>query len=257
MQARTASILVAGTVALAIFGGAAGQAASPVARGGRAFDDQFDAFDLTRWLRTEGGSGGPHMGCTFRAQNLAVRNGNLVMSITDQPSGRERYSCAEYRTHKHYGYGRLFVNLKAARRDGVMTTVSSYTGRPFADPWDEVTVGIAGKDTTKLEIGYVVNSVGYRDTVIDLGFDAAQGFHTYGFERRPDGITWFVDGQAVHSVSAAAGSIPQTPGRIYLQLWNGVGSGAWLKEFRYPGSPVSAEVNWLRFEDSPSVAALD
>ena len=254
MQKRTAAILLASTVAFAILGGPVGHAASLLGRMGGSFEDSFVSFDLARWQKSDGGNGGAHMGCTFRAQNLAVRNGNLELAITERPTGRDRVACAEYRTHKHYGVGRYSVNLKAVRLDGVMTTVSNYTGPPFGDAWDEVTFGIAGKDTTKLEIGFVSNGIGYRDVVIDLGFDAAEGFHTYGFERKPDGITWFVDGRAVHSVDSSVGDLPVMPGRIYLQLWNGAGPGSWLREFRYPGNPVTAQVAWVKYEEQPATA---
>ncbi|HYH38600.1 MAG TPA: family 16 glycosylhydrolase [Azospirillum sp.] len=250
MRTRTAAFLMASTVGLAVLGGSAVKAASLMGRTGGSFEERFSGFDASRWQRSDGWSNGAYMGCAWSARNTIVANGRLSLSITDQPVTRERYACAEYRTHRHYGYGTYSVNLKAVRADGVMTTVSSFTGRPFGDPWDEVTLGIAGKDTTRLEVGYVANGVGHRDVVVDLGFDAAKGFHTYGFERRPDGITWLVDGRPVHTVKAAPADLPQAPGRLYLQLWNGVGNGPWLKEFRYPGTPLVAEVAWVRYEES-------
>lgn len=250
VRAGGAALLLGSTIALAALGGPAVQAASPLGRAGGSFEEHFAAFDTSRWQRSDGWSNNAYMGCGWSARNLAVGNGRLSLSITDQPVSRERYACAEYRTHRHYGYGTYSVNLKAVRADGVMTTVSNYTGRPFGDPWDEITLGIAGKDTTRLEIGYVANGIGHRDVVIDLGFDAATGFHTYGFERRPDGITWFVDGRPVHAVKAAPAELPQAPGRIYLQLWNGAGATPWLKEFRYAGKPLVAEVAWMRYEES-------
>lgn len=247
MRARTAAFLL-----LALTSGSAAGAASLLDRTGGSFEDHFASFDLKRWQRSDGWTNGTYMGCAWSAGNLALQNGHLTLSITERPTAGERYACGEYRTHKHYAYGTYSVNLKAVRADGVMTTVSNYTGRPFGDQWDEITLGIAGKDTTKLELGYVVNGVGHRDVVVDLGFDAAKGFHTYGFERRPDGITWLVDGRPVHSVQGTATDLPRAPGRIYLQLWNGVGASPWLKEFRYPGAPLTAEVAWVRFEEAAS-----
>jgi endoglucanase len=252
MRARTAAFLLGAGMALALGCGSAAGAASLLDRTGGSFEDRFDRFDLKRWQRSDGWGNGTYMGCAWSAGNLALHDGRLALSITERPTAGERYACGEYRTHKHYAYGTYSVNLKAVRADGVMTTVSSYTGRPFGDPWDEITLGIAGKDTTKLELGYVVNGVGHRDVVVDLGFDAARGFHTYGFERLPDRITWLVDGRPVHSVQGAANELPRAPGRIYLQLWNGVGASPWLKEFRYPGTPLTAEIAWVRFEEAAS-----
>ncbi|MCW2246877.1 endoglucanase [Azospirillum fermentarium] len=219
---------------------------------GTGFEDSFLKFDLTRWHKGNGWSNGTYMGCAWNARNLAVQGGNLMLSITGDRAGREQYSCAEYQTNQHYGYGIYQVNLKAVRADGVMTSVSHYTGPPFNDPWDEITMGIAGKDTGKLEVSYVSNGTPHRDTVIDLGFDAAADFHTYGFEWKPDRITWLVDGKPVHTVTGAPGSLPMVPGRLYLQFWNGIGAGEWLKPFKYPGHPLTATVAWVSYREEAS-----
>ena len=227
---------------------------SPLRRTGGSFEDRFETFDLTRWQRGDGWSNGTYMGCGWNARNLAVQDGRLMLSVTAQPSAGQRYSCAEYRTHRPYGHGSYSVNLKAVRADGVMTTVSHYTGPPFGDRWSEITFGIAGKDTTKLEIGYVVDGFGRRDTVIDLGFDAAKDFHTYGFEWTAEGIVWTVDGRPVHTVKGGPDDLPQRPGRLYLQFWNGSGATPWLKPFNYSGRHLAAEVAWVRFQEAGSLS---
>lgn len=152
------------------------------------FEDRFTLFDPSRWQKTDGWSNGTFMGCGWNAANIALRDG-LRLSITDRPSAGERHSCAEYRMRRPYGHGTYTVRLKAVRADGVMTMVSHYTGPPFGDPWDEITFGIAGKDTTRLEIGYVAGGVGHRGVVVDLGFDAARDFHDYAIDWQPDRIT--------------------------------------------------------------------
>ena len=35
----------------------------------------------------------------------------------------------------------------------------------------------------------------------DLGFDASEGYHTYGFDWQKDSITWYVDGKAVYTAT--------------------------------------------------------
>lgn len=249
-RCRTAAAALAGLLLLAGTTGAA--ADSTTRRIGTSFEDSFLSFDLNRWQKGHGWSNGTYMGCAWNAGNLAVRGGNLLLSITDRPNAREQYSCAEYQTNHHYGYGTYQVNLKAVKADGVMTSVSHYTGPPFNDPWDEITMGIAGKDPTKLEISHVSNGTGHRDTVIDLGFDASADFHTYGFEWKPDRIIWLVDGQPVHTVTGKPGSLPMMPGRLYVQFWNGIGAGDWLKLFKYPGRPLTAQVAWVSYKEDAS-----
>ncbi|WP_247896237.1 family 16 glycosylhydrolase [Azospirillum argentinense] len=237
---------------LVVLGASATKADFLLRRAGGSFEDRFTSIDQTHWQRGDGWSNGTYMGCGWNARNVAVQNGRLALSITDQPSAQERFSCAEYRTQRPYGYGTYAVNLKAVRGDGVMTTVSHYTGPPFGDPWDEITFGIAGKDTTKLEIGYVVRGVGRRDIVIDLGFDAAKEFHTYGFEAKANRIAWTVDGRVVHTAEGGLNDLPQSPGWFYLKFWNGSGQSSWLKPFKYSGRPLTAEIAWVRYEEDTS-----
>ncbi|MBP2312039.1 family 16 glycosylhydrolase [Azospirillum soli] len=252
MRKSAAALLLGGVSALLVFGGAAGNATSLLGRtGGSDFEDRFQSFDTMRWQKADGWTNGNYMGCGFRAQNLSVSDGRLALSITEHPTTGTPYACAEYRTRKHYGYGTYAVNLKAVKADGVMTAFSTYTGQPFGHPWDEITFGINGKDTTKAELNYVANGVTNHDVVVDLGFDAAKGFHTYSFEWKPDRITWFADGRPIHTVQSARDDLPQTPGRIYVQLWNGKGETSWLKRFQYPGKPVTAEVAWVRYKEAP------
>lgn len=251
MRTRAAAVLLGGLSAVLVLGGAAG-AASLLGRTGESdFEERFQTFDSMRWQKGDGWTNGNYMGCGLRAQNLSLRDGRLALSITDQPGAGLPFSCAEYRTRKHYGYGTYAVNMKAVRADGVMTAFSTYTGAPFGDPWDEITFGINGKDPTKAELNYVAKGVTNHDAVVDLGFDASKGFHTYSFEWKPDRITWFADGRAIHSVRAARDDLPQAPGRMYLQLWNGKGETSWLKRFDYPGKPVTAEVAWARYKVLP------
>lgn len=249
MTVRGAATLAACFGATLLFIPPATWAQSPFSRVGGSFDDKFAAFDGSRWQRSDGWSNGGYMGCAWNANNLSADKGRVALSITDQPNKQERYSCAELRTWRHYGFGAYTVRLKAVKADGVITAISHYTGPPFGDPWDEITLGIAGKDTTKLEVSHVANGVGYRGMVIDLGFDAAKEFHTYGFEWKQGSITWTVDGRPVHTVQGKPAEIPQSPGRIYVQLWNGSGDTQWLHRFQYPGKPLVAEVTRIAFRE--------
>ncbi|MBP2299038.1 family 16 glycosylhydrolase [Azospirillum picis] len=216
---------------------------------GGSFSDRMTSYESSRWQRSDGWNSGGHMSCSWNRENVAFRDGHLALSITDQPGGRERYSCGELASHRFYGFGSYRVNLKAVKADGVMTSVSHYTGPPFGDPWDELTMGIAGKDTTKLELSYVANGVGHRGTVIDLGFDAAKGTHSYGFDWKPDGIVWMVDDKPVHRVAAKPEDLPRMPGRLILRFWSASGDTQWLRRFTYPGHALTAEVASVSFRE--------
>ena len=93
-----------------------------------------------------------------------------------------------------------------------------------------------------------------REYGIPLGFDGAQGMHVYGFKWTSSGITWYVDGTAVYSVVSSV-AVP-TPKAVDSLLKVGmhqypVSSAAyqWAGTFVYPGSPLVANFDWVRYTD--------
>ncbi|WP_109450071.1 family 16 glycosylhydrolase [Azospirillum sp. TSH64] len=256
-QSGRTTAIGAGLAAL-LLGSAPALADSLFSHIGGSFSETAGSFETSRWQRSDGWKSGGHMNCTWSRANVTAGKGHLALSVSDRiagserVSGSDRYSCGEYSTHRFYGYGAYTVSLKAVKADGVMTSVSHYTGPPFGDPWDEITMGIAGKDTTKLEISYVVNGAGHRNTVVDLGFDAAKGVHSYGFDWKPTGIVWTVDGKPVHQVSGKPEELPRMPGRLMLRFWSASGDTEWLRRFTYPGHPLAAEVASVTYREDPA-----
>ena len=50
------------------------------------------------------------------------------------------------------------------------------------------------------------------------------------YQQREDSITWYVDGIVVHK---AIDDIPQTPGKVMMNAWPGVGVDDWIKITQY------------------------
>ena len=98
------------------------------------------------------------------------------------------------------------------KADGVDTGFFMYTGPSDGDPWDEIDFEFLGYDTTKVQLNYYTDGVGGHEYMLDLGFDASEGYHTYGFDWQPDRITWYVDGVARYS---ATENLPTNPGRLW------------------------------------------
>lgn len=100
-----------------------------------------------------------------------------------------------------------------------------------------------GKDTTKVQFNYYTNGVGNHEYLYDLGFDASEGFHHYGFYWGESSITWYVDEKPVYT---ATKDIPSTPGKIMMNIWNGTGVDSWLN--RYNGvAPLTAQYDWISY----------
>lgn len=132
--------------------------------------------------------------------------------------------------------------MKPIKNNGVVSSFFIYTGPSDSNPWDEVDIEFVGKDTTKVQFNYYTNGTGGHEHYHSLGFDAAGGFHTYGFAWTEGSITWYVDGQEVYTASE---NIPVTPGRVMMNVWPGINVDGWLNPFD-DTVPLHAEYQWVR-----------
>src|SRR5690606_9833299 len=100
--------------------------------------------------------------------------------------------------------------------------------RPGAEnTWGEIDIEILGRDTRSVQLTYFRRGEQHV-TTLPLPFDAADGFHTYGFEWTREAIRWYVDGRLIHEETGANGPLPQRPQRLYLHLWNTETLTEWL-----------------------------
>ena len=217
-----------------------------------SFLDEFDNYNTSLWYLADGWTNGNPFWAGWRADHASFTGSNLILTLDDQPCAGDPNQCSgqpyassEYRTNNFYQYGSVKARLKAAQGDGIVTSLFTYTGPVDGNPHDEIDMEILGKDTTQIQTNYYANNIGGHETVVNLGFDAAQDFHIYSFEWSPDKIQWLVDGAVVHTETG--GPFPNTAGRIMVNLWPGTGVDSWLKPFRYPGTPFDAYYDWIGY----------
>ncbi len=203
----------------------------------------FSAGESPLFEKSNGWSNGDMFNCTWRASNVTFDDGKMQLMINLDGAEEGKYSGGEYRTKDFYGYGMYEVSMKPIKNDGVVSSFFTYTGPSDNNPWDEIDIEFLGKDTTKVQFNYFTNGVGSHEKLYDLGFDASEDFHTYGFKWSKDSITWYVDGKEVHT---ATESIPVTESKIMMNTWNGIGVDGWLNA--YDGkTPLTAEYQWVKF----------
>ena len=203
----------------------------------------FREGEAKEFFASDGWTNGDPFDCGWYAQNAKVADGYLSLTIDRDYTGKYNYSGAEYRTTDSYHYGYYETSMQAIKNDGVVSSFFTYTGPSEDNPWDEIDIEILGKDTTKVQFNYYTNGVGNHEFMYDLGFDASEGFHTYGFDWQPDHITWYVDGKAVYT---AYNNIPSTPGRIMMNAWPGIGVNEWLNAFN-GNTPLTARYQWVTY----------
>lgn len=208
-----------------------------------AFETELEKYDIRMFEIANGWTNGYMFDCTWRRDNVTFEDGIMRLTIdTDGENTKPKYSGGEYRTKGFYSYGLFEVSMKPIKNKGVVSSFFTYTGPSDNNPWDEIDIEFLGKDTTKVQLNYFTNGVGNHEYMHDLGFDASEEFHTYGFEWLPDSITWYVDGEAIYT---ATENIPSTPGKVMMNVWPGTGVDAWLKPF--DGTvPLTAEYDWIR-----------
>ena len=187
----------------------------------------FAAGQAGDFFASEGWTNGKPFDCFWYKQNAQIKGDHLELSIDQKWNASDgntaewtpNYSGGEFRTDKYYHYGYYETSMQAIKNDGVVSSFFTYTGPSDVingkeNPWDEIDIEILGKDTTKVQLNYYRNGQGGHEKMIDLGFDASEGYHTYGFDWQPGKITWYVDGKEVYSMS---GDVPVTPSKISIK----------------------------------------
>ena len=228
----------------------------PPAQG--SFVDQLNAYDTLRWAKADGWANGSPFDNAWRADHITFANSQMSIILDNTAYLGEPYSSGEYRTQGFYGYGCFEASFQPVARPGAVTSLFT-----FAGPYDnggngkhnEIDIEFLGYDTTKFQTNFWTNDDSYvrgHEYVISLGFDASQGQHSYGFKWTSTGITWYVDGVAVYTVvDSAADPTPKVTDslhKIMMNLWPVDSSAsAWVGTFVYPGTPLVARYDWVRY----------
>lgn len=214
------------------------------------------------FFESDGWTNGNPFNVQWTKSNVLYENGVMKLTIDDNPVGSvdtfNEYLGAEARSYQNFGYGDYEVCMKPVKKAGTASTFFLYTGPSEAEnpeyddegnlingnPWDEIDIEFLGKDTTKVQFNYYVNGKGGHEYMYDLGFDASEDFHTYGFRWAEDEIVWFVDGEPVHRVRA--NSLPSTESRILMNYWCGAPAAEnWMGKYSDPGDE-GPEYKWVK-----------
>ncbi len=238
-------------------------------------------------FESDGWTNGDVFNVVWKASNVKYENGLMKLGITEEKATawvgdaavEYNYTAGEARTQNYYHYGDFEVSMKPSANPGTASTFFTCTG-PYdtkfvldangdyvldengqrvtvENPHDEIDIEFLGKDTTHVQFNFFVNGVGGNEYMHELGFDASQGFHTYGYRWEPNAITWFVDGVAVYkvttdtSVTPAANlkivpAIPSTPGRILTNYWCGnERAEGWMGKYNGAVKDQGTEYQWI------------
>lgn len=220
----------------------------------------FSNGPVDAMFASDGWSNGGVFNVWWTGSNVTYTDGQLHLGISEAGDEVEQdYYGGEVRTGLYYGYGDYSVKMKPSKTEGTASTFFTCTG-PYdiangePNPWDEIDIEFLGKDTTGVQFNYYVDGQGGHEYWYELGFDASEEFHEYGFRWEEDSITWFVDGEAVYSVNTEDnGPMPSTPGRILMNYWCGTEDAeGWMGVY----TPDSATVDYEWVKTSAQGAEL-
>ena len=196
---------------------------------GEPFTDRFNRHDITdRWYKSDGWSNGPWMANDWRANAIDSRPGQLTLSLQHSPAGSDHeMASGEIRTHAFHRYGYFEVRMMVPRGPGIVSGVFTYADRNGAVRANEIDIEILGRDTRTAEL--TIHEGGQAtQKKVRLPFDAAEGFHTYGFDWQPAFVRWYVDGIMVHEESGPAARRLVRPQQLILNLWGSRELHAWV-----------------------------
>ena len=212
--------------------------------------DEFNttALDTTKW-KVIVGDGCPTL-CGFgnaelqnyRAQNLAVTGGNLIINTkletTTAPSGNTyQYSSGKLESKvaglgklQTFKYGRIEARMQLPSAGGIWPAFWM-----LADPsnWPytgEIDIMEAKHKNPTSMTGTAIGDAGggnpyFASRTYSAGVDLSTGFHVYALEWGPDVLRFYVDGNLYNTVTpqTAAGAFPFNDNQFYLILNAAVG----------------------------------
>jgi endo-1,3-1,4-beta-glycanase ExoK len=224
----------------------------------KSFVDQLDAYDTRRWTKADGWVNGSPFANAWRADHVTFQAGSMHLVLSSQAYLGMAYSSGELRTKGFYGYGCYEARFKPVKRAGVVTSFFTFAG-PFDNGGNgrhnEIDIEFVGDDTEAVQLNFWANDDRYisrNERRVDLGFDASLAAHNYGFKWTSKRIEWFLDGVALYAVDDSAGNpIPkatQSLQKIMMNVWPVDDTAAsWAGTFVYPGSPLRAEYEFVRY----------
>ncbi|MBO7196486.1 MAG: family 16 glycosylhydrolase [Clostridia bacterium] len=239
-------------------------------------------------FESDGWSNGDVFNVVWKKHNVIYENGIMKLGITEEKATawlndvevEFNYTAGEARTQNYYHYGDFEVSMKPSANPGTASTFFTCTG-PYdtkfvldengdyvldengqrvsvENPHDEIDIEFLGTDTTHVQFNFFVDGVGGNEYMHDLGFDASEGFHTYGYRWTPSAIVWFVDGEPVYMVTTdtsvkEAGNVriveklPSTPGRILTNYWCGNKKAeGWMGIYNGATKDQGTEYQWIK-----------
>jgi beta-glucanase (GH16 family) len=224
-----------------------------------SWQDDFDAFDASRWaLLTHSWDGNL---AQFSTANAQVADGMVTINLTSEPTDTAKpFRGVEMRSTKTVTYGKVEARIRFASGSGVVSgLVTIYTPWPAAD-WNEIDFEHLGQASDSLQTScqvytgpamqppVTVSVTPARfEQMVALGFDAEADFHVYSAEWTPVDVKFIVDGQVVRTWNQEIARM-KLPQNILFTIWAS-SSASWAGAIDDTTAPTSAQMDWIKVYD--------
>lgn len=178
--------------------------------------DDFDSFDTTRWAKATHTF--PENLARFSADNARVEGGLLKLRVTNVQNGDKPYSAAEVYTLQDFTFGRFEGRIKFCAGSGLVSSLFTYK-QNVEESWQEIDIEHLGNLPTSIQYNLIYGSLNdrkYQPKVVTFQWSPTLEFHDYAIEWKPDGITFYVDGQQTHhDVQVTL----QDAAKLHMNVW--------------------------------------
>lgn len=174
----------------------------------------------------------------------------LSVFLIQFPLSANIYKGAEYRTKDAFTYGRFEVRMKAAHRDGMLSSFFTYFDGTPSDPWaaykwNEIDLEIMGRYDDNIQFN-TITPEGNHVSHYPMSASPVLDYHTYAFEWTPDYVAWFVDGVEVLRQTGDHIATLTRPQKIMMNVWNPLNEN-WAGVFNPLALPAFAYYDWVSY----------
>ncbi len=208
---------------------------------GTAFRDDFDSLDRGRWFISDGWTNGEHQNCTWSADQLAVKEGRLSLSLASDDDGA--LQCAEIQSNDRFGYGTYEARMKVPYVAGMNASLFTFIGSPQDLPHNEIDFEFIAPESPVLQTNVHFKGDSDNEMLTPMADDGE--FRTFSFTWEPDSIRWYIDGEMIREDTE--GPVPDEEQKVYMSIWSTDQLVAWLGRFDPSTAPQVLEVDWVSF----------
>jgi beta-glucanase (GH16 family)/lysophospholipase L1-like esterase len=194
----------------------------------KKFDDTFGTFDTSFWQVSDYTSPWSWNQTGWDPAYVDTATpGEVTLTFDGTDLDGKSFSGSEIRSDELFGYGTYEVEMTASDEPGVVSAFFLYTDDYFgATERKEIDIEFLGSDTSEVHLNYFYGDdklANYNDIAVPLGFDAADGLHTYRIEWQPEALRWYADDVLLFEIedTTAPLPIPDERMKIYASIWTG------------------------------------